>query len=88
MTIMICYSHHAIFLATLLVIGTIATIFPSAQALPYYEDNRYDPAYPSEYTNNNSYESEYLTCTQDYNLEYQSYEDNNYYKSKFLISTK
>ena len=62
---------NAIFLATLLFLGTIATILPSAHAQPYYEDNRYDPQYPSEYTNNNSYESEYP-----------SYPDNSYYKSK------
>ena len=59
----------AIFLATLLVLGTIATISPTAQAQPYYEENRYDPEYPSEYTINNSYEPEYPS-------------DNSYDKSK------
>jgi hypothetical protein len=75
---MICSNQSVIFLGILLVLGAIAILFPSAQALPYYEDNRYDPAYPSEYTNNNSYEPKYLTYTQDYNPDYQSYEDNNY----------
>jgi hypothetical protein len=36
--------NSAIFLATLLVLGTISTILPSAQAQQYYEDN-YDPEY-------------------------------------------
>jgi len=49
------------FLATLLVLGTIATILPTAQAQPNYEDT-YDPDYPSysqdyepAYTSDNSY---------------------------------
>jgi len=61
----------SIFLAALLVVGTIATILPSAQAQPYYEMNNgygsYEPG--PAYTNNNSYESEYAS-------------DNSYYKSK------
>ena len=59
----------SIILTTLLVLGTIATISPTAQAQPYYEENRYEPEYPSEYTINNSYEPEYPS-------------DNSYDKSK------
>jgi hypothetical protein len=47
--------NSAIFLATLLVLGTIATILPSAQAQSYYEHG-YDSQYPS-YKDNNNYKS-------------------------------
>jgi hypothetical protein len=53
--------NSAIYLATLLVLGTISTILPSAQADSYLTENWYmiyDPEYPSEYTDSNSYESE------------------------------
>jgi hypothetical protein len=74
----------AIFLATVLVLGTIAVSSPSfmtranAQADSYYEmDNRYDSYEPTEYTDNNSYEpTEYPS----YKPEYPS--DNRDYKSK------
>jgi hypothetical protein len=52
---------NAIFLAIVLVFGTITTILPSVQAETYYEmDSSYD-SYQSgqKYTNNNSYESQY-----------------------------
>ena len=39
-------TNNAIFLAALLVLGTIATILPSIQAQPYYKDT-YQPEYPS-----------------------------------------
>jgi len=66
------------FLATLLILGTIATILPTAQAQPYNDDNRFYPEYPSEYTDRNSYEQprEYLSYQQEYSS------DNSYYKSK------
>ena len=48
----------AIFLATLLVLGTISTILPSVQAQPYYED---------------TYEADYPSYSQDYEQEYPSY---------------
>jgi len=76
----------AIFLAIVLIAGTIATISPSfiigaaAQAEPYYGmDNRYgsyEPReYPPEYQDSNNYNS--------YKSEYPSYpEDNSYHKSK------
>jgi len=65
------------FLAIVLVAGTIAAISPSfiirtaAQAEPYYgmDDryNSYEPIeYQIEYTDNNSYESEYPSYTPDY----------------------
>jgi len=61
------------FLAIVLVAGTIAAISPSfiigtaAQAEPYYGmDDRYDSYEPPEYTDNNSYESEYPSYTPDY----------------------
>ena len=57
----------SIFLATLLLLGTLATILPSAQAQPYYEDG---------------YESEYTQYMQDYKSEYPLYPDNSDYKSK------
>jgi hypothetical protein len=73
---------NAIFLATLLFLGTIATILPSAHAQPYYEDNRYDPQYPSEYTNNNSYEKKSYRNDnyepREYPPQYQEREYNNY----------
>jgi hypothetical protein len=47
--------NSAIFLATLLVLGTLATILPSAQAQPYYEEEYYQE-YPS-YQDNNYYKS-------------------------------
>jgi hypothetical protein len=66
---------NAIFLATLLFLGTIATILPSAQAQPYYEDNRYDSYQPEpKYSNNNSYESQY---------EMESYEKPSYGKDNY-----
>jgi hypothetical protein len=71
---------NAIFLATVLVLGTIATISPSfmlgAQAELYYGmDDRYD-SYEAEYTGSNSYEP---TDYPSYKPEYQS---DNSYKSK------
>jgi len=85
--ILLIKRNSAIFLATLLVLGTIATIAPSAQAQPYYEmDDRYDsyePEYPSEYTDNqyNTYEPrEYPSYQPDYKPEYPS--DNNYKSEK------
>jgi hypothetical protein len=77
--------NSAIFLATLLVLGTIATISPSfmveAQAEPFYGmDDRYD-SYEEEYTDNNNYEP----------IEYPSYKpeypSDNSYKSKDSSST-
>jgi hypothetical protein len=59
-------TNSAIFLAALLVLGTIATILPSTQAQPYYKDI-YQPDYPS--------------YSQDYEPEYQSY-GKDIYKSK------
>jgi len=66
----------AVFLATLLVLGTIATISPSfmagAQAESYYGmDDKYDsyePIYPSEYTDNqyNTYEPREYTSDNNY----------------------
>jgi hypothetical protein len=47
--------NSAIFLAILLVLGTIATIIPSAQAQPYYEEEYYQE-YPL-YNGNNDYKS-------------------------------
>ena len=47
--------NSAIFLAALLVLGTISTILPSVQAQPYHKD-RYNPDYPS-YQDNNYYKS-------------------------------
>jgi len=73
----------AIFLATVLVLGTIATILPSVQAQSYYEDNIYEPEYPLEYTDNqyNTYEPrEYPSYQPDYKPEYPS--DNNYKSEK------
>ena len=54
---------NAIFLATVLILGTIAIISPSfivgVQAEPYYGmDDKYD-SYEEEYTDNNNYEPEY-----------------------------
>jgi hypothetical protein len=74
---------NAIFLAAILVAGTIATILPSVQAQSYYEDNIYEPEYPSEYTDNqyNTYEPrEYPSYQPDYKPEYPS--DNNYKSEK------
>jgi hypothetical protein len=45
----------SLFLAIVLVTGTIATILPSVQAQPYYEE-RYAPDYPP-YKDNNDYKS-------------------------------
>jgi hypothetical protein len=59
-------TNNAIFLAALLVLGTIATILPSIQAQPYYKDT-YQPEYPS--------------YSQDYEPEYPSYGKDSY-KSK------
>ena len=59
-------TNNAIFLAALLVLGTIATILPSIQAQPYYKDT-YQPDYPS--------------YSQDYEPEYPSYGKDSY-KSK------
>jgi hypothetical protein len=60
-------TNSAIFLAVLPVLGTIATILPSAQAQPYYEDG---------------YESEYTKYMQDYKSKYPLYPDNSDYNSK------
>ena len=65
--IILAKRNSAIFLATLLVLGTIATILPTAQAQPYYEEE---------------YESEYTKYMQDYKSEYPLYPDNSDYKSK------
>ncbi len=54
-------TNSAIFLGTLLVLGTIATILPSVQAEPYYED-KYDPEYPL-YQDNNYYKSKDSSST-------------------------
>jgi hypothetical protein len=74
----------AIFLAIVLVLGTIATISQSfilgAQAEPYYEmDDRYD-SYEPDYSDRNNYEpTEYPSYQPDYKPEYPS---DNSYKSK------
>jgi hypothetical protein len=65
--IILAKRNSVIFLATLLVLGTIVTILPSAQAQPYYED---------------TYEPDYQSYSQDYEIKYPSYQNNNYYKSK------
>ena len=75
---------NAIFLATVLVLGTIAIISPSfivgAQAEPYYGmDDRYD-SYEAEYTDNNNYEPEYPSYKPNH-------PSDNSYKSKDSSST-
>jgi hypothetical protein len=47
--------NSTIFLATILILGTIATILPSAQGQQYYEE-RYESKYP-QYRDNNDYKS-------------------------------
>ncbi len=76
--------YSAIFLATVLVLGTIATISPSfmlgSQAEPYYDgmDDRYDSYEPTYLPNNEDYDNEY-TLDEDgksyYNEEPYAYGD-------------
>jgi hypothetical protein len=78
-------SSSAIFLATLLVVGTIAIILPSVQAQPYEMNNGYGSSEPQpEYTNNNSYEPKYPSYLKNYKQEYSS--DNSYYDSNDIKS--
>ena len=78
-------SSSAIFLATLLVVGTIAIILPSVQAQPYEMNNGYGSYEPQpEYTNNNSYEPKYPSYLKNYKQEYSS--DNSYYDSNDIKS--
>jgi hypothetical protein len=85
--IILAKRNSAIFLSILLVLGTIATVLPSAQAQPYDLNIGYGSYEPEpEYTNSNSYEPrEYPTYSQDYQQEYQS--DNSYAKSKDSSNT-
>jgi hypothetical protein len=76
--IILAKRNSVIFLASLLVLGTIVTILPSAQAQPYYEDT-YKQDYPSSYSQD--YEQpEYPSYQPDYKPEYPS--DNNYKSEK------
>gem|GEM_PF-5838902 len=69
----------SIFLATLLVLGTIATILPTAQAQPFYGMDSYDDDRKSydkrSYGNDYGYdESQYQhSYKPDYKPQYQSY---------------
>ncbi len=59
--------NSAIFLGTLLVLGTIVTILPSVQAQPYY--NSYEPQYPT-------YKPDYKTKYPSDNNNYKSKDSN------------
>ena len=82
----------SIFLATLLILGTLATISPSfmvgAQAVPEYGMDSYGSDYgmnnsydKRSYGNDNSYDSQYSFHKPDYKPKFPSYDKDNY-KSK------